>query len=287
MNRKAGRKRIAGIGLLCILLPAAALPSSGLNLSFKLSGGYSVLALDDVNRCLQAWVEYHKKEVASYPDWTFSGGKAEKLRGGFDFEVEALLNLSRRWAVGIGSGYSFSEVSESRSIINTVERRGLAFAYGRPTKVSGIPLVISGYYFLPLGPKVQIYVRAGAGWLWAKYINREGVRRSTRRDYTYTSFNSASGRSGLTQGGLGVKYIQDKNLGFFCEASLRKAKVNSLRVENGILYYFEEYSSSYDYWWAKIEGMETAPAGENIRSVRKAVVDFSGFFLKLGFFIRF
>jgi hypothetical protein len=33
--------------------------------------------------------------------------------------------------------------------------------------------------------------------------------------------------------------------------------------------------------------MEAAPAGENFRSVRKAVVDFSGFVLKLGFFIKF
>jgi hypothetical protein len=287
VNGKVGRKRIAGLGLLCVLLPAAALPSYGLDLSFKLSGSYNFLVLNDVNRCLQAWVEFHKKDVASVPDWTFSDGKAEKVRGGFDLEGEVLLNLTPRWAVGIGSGYSFSEVTESRSIINTVEKRAVSFAYVRPTKVAATPLIVSGYHFLPLGRKVQIYVRAGMGWLWAKYVSREGVRRATKRDYTYTSFNSASGRGALVQGGLGVKYVQDPSLGFFCEASLRQAKVNSLKGENGALYFFEEYYSSLDFWWAKIETMEMAPAGENFRSARKAVVDFSGFVLKLGFFIKF
>jgi len=287
VNKMVGRKRIAGLGLVCLLLPAAALPSPRLDLSFKLSGGYSSLALNDVNRCLRAWVEFHKKDVAANPDWTFSGGKAEKLRGGFDFEGEVLLNLTRRWAVGIGSGFTFSEVSESRSIITTVERRAISFAYVRPTKVSAIPVVVSGYFFLPLGPKVRIYVRAGTGWLWAKYVNREGVRRSTRRDYTYTSFNSVSGRGSLFQEGLGIKYAHDQTLGLFFEASLRQAKVNSLKGDNGTLFFYEEYYSLLDFWWPKTEAMEAAPAGENFRSVRKAVVDFSGFVLKLGFFIKF
>lgn len=287
MNRKAGRKRLAGLGLLCVFLQAAALPSSGLDLSFKLSGSYSFLVLNDVNRSLRNWVEYHKKEVASIPGWTFSGGKAEKVRGGFDLEGEVLLSLTPRWAVGIGSGYSYSEVTESRSTIITVEKNAEPFAYVRPTKVAATPLVVSGYHFLPLGPKVQIYVRAGMGWLWAKYVNREGVRRASKKDYTYTSFNSASGRGALIQGGLGVKYVQDQSLGFFCEASLRQAKVNSLKGQNGTLYFFEEYYSSLDFWWAEIETMEMAPAGETFRSARKAVVDFSGFVLKLGFFIKF
>jgi hypothetical protein len=287
MNRKVGRKRIAGLGLLCVFLPAAALPASGLDLSFKLSGSYSFPVLNDVNRCLQAWVEFHKKDVAAVPGWTFSGGKAEKVRGGFDLEGEVLLNLTPRWAVGIGSGYSYAEVTESRSTIVTVEKRAVSFAYVRPTKVAATPLIISGYHFLPLGPKFQIYVRAGMGWLWAKYVNREGVKRATRRDFNYTSFQSASGRGALVQGGLGVKYIQDKSLGFFCEASLRQAKVNSLKGQNGELYFFEEYYSPLDFWWAKIETMEMAPAGENFRSARKAVVDLSGFILKLRFFIKF
>jgi hypothetical protein len=282
-----GRKRIAGLGLVCLLLPAAALPSPGLDLSFKLSGGYSSFALNDVNRCLQAWVEFHKKDVASNPNWTISGGKAEKLRGGFDFEGEVLLNLTRRWAIGIGSGFTFSEVSESRSIINTVERRALAFIYVRPTKVSAIPVVVSGYFFLPLGPKAQIYVRAGAGWLWAKYVNREGVRKASEQNYNYTSFQSASGRGALIQGSLGVKFIREQSLGFFCEASLKQAKVRSFGEGNGSLFFFEQYDSSLGFWQAKIQTRETAPDGEDFRSVRKAVVDFGGFALKLGFFIKF
>jgi len=287
MNRKVGRKRIAGLGLLCVFLQAAVLPSSGLDLSFKLSGGYSFLVLNDVNRSLRDWVEFHKKEVASVPGWTFSGGKAEKVRGGFDLEGEVLLSLTPRWAVGIGSGYSYGEVTESRSAITTVENFAVSRVYVRPTKVAATPLVVSGYHFWPLGPKFQIYVRAGMGWLWAKYVSREAGRKASEQSYTYTSFESSSGRGALIQGGLGVKYSQDQNLGFFCEASLRRAKANTFRGANSTLYFFEEYNSFLDFWQAKIQTWEMAPAGETFRSVRKAVMDFGGCALKLGFFIKF
>ena len=286
MNGKVGRKRIASLGLLCVLLPAAALPSSGLDLNFKLSGSYSFLVLNDVNRSLQGWVELHKKEATSVPGWTFGGGKAGKVRGGFDLEGEVLLNWAPRWAVGIGSGYSYSEVTESRSAIS-VEEGAVSMVYARPTKVAATPLVVSGYHFWPLGPKVQIYVRAGMGWLWAKYVDREGSKKASALNYAYTSYQSASGQGALIQGGLGVKYVQDQSLGFFCEVSLRQAKVNSFVRETGTLYFFEEYNSSLDFWQAKIQAREKAPAGEDFRSVRKAVVDFGGFVLKLGFFIKF
>jgi len=287
MNWKAGRKRMAGFGLLCVFLQAAALPSSGLSLSFKLSGGYSFLVFNEINRSQQGWVGFHKKETALIPDWKFSGGNGGEVRGGFDFEGEVLLNLTPRWAVGIGSGYSYSEVTESRSIITTVQNYTIPWIYVRPTKVAATPLIISGYFFLPLGPKFQIYIRTGMGWLRAKYVNREAGKRESDRGYTYTSFQSASGRGALIQGGLGVKYSQDQNLGFFCEASLRRAKANTFRGANGTLYFFEEYNSFLDFWQAKIQTWEMAPAGETFRSVRKAVMDFGGFVLKLGFFIKF
>jgi len=76
VNEKVGRKWIAGLGLIFVLLTAAALPSSGLDLNFKLSGSYSFLVLNDVNRSLQGWTEFYKRKAASIPSWTFGGGKA-------------------------------------------------------------------------------------------------------------------------------------------------------------------------------------------------------------------
>lgn len=286
MNEKVGRKQIAGLGLLFVLLTAEALPGFGLDLSIKISGSYDFLALNDINRSLQGWTEFYKKKAASIPGWTFGGGKVGKLKGGFGLEGEVLLNLTPRWAVGVGSGFSYSEVTESRSAI-TVEEKAVSMVYTQPTKVAAKPLVVSGYHFWPLGLKLRIYVRAGMGWIWAKYVDREGAKKASSRNFTYTSVQSASGRGALIQGGLGVKYLLDQSLGFFCEASLRRAKVSSFKGETGTLYFFEEYNSSLDFWQAKIETMEMAPAEENFRSARKAVVDFGGCALKLGFFIKF
>jgi len=286
VNEKIGRKRIAGLGLLFVLLTAGALPGLGLDLSIKISGSYDFLTLSDINRSLQDWTEFYKRKVASIPGWTLGGGNVGKLRGGFGLEGEVLLNVAPRWAVGVGSGISYSEVTESRSAI-TVEEKTVSMVYAQPTKVMAKPLVVSGYHFLSLGPKLQIYFRAGMGWIWAKYVAREGAKKASSRNFTYTSVQSASGRGALIQGSLGIKYLLDQSLGFFCEASLRRAKVSSFKGETGTLYFLEEYNSSLDFWQAKIKMRENEPGGEDVRSVRKAVVDFGGCALKLGLFIKF
>ena len=286
MNGKIGRKRIVGLGLLCVLLTAEALPGFGLDLSIKISGSYDFLTLNDINRSMQGWREFYKRKAASIPGWTFGDGKMGKLRGGFGLEGEVLLHLTPRWAVGVGSGFSYSEVTESRSAI-TVKEKAVSMVYTQPTKVVAKPLFVSGYHFWPLGLKLQIYFRAGIGWIWAKYVDREGAKKASSLNFTYKSVQSASGRGALIQGSLGVKYLLDQSLGFFCEASLRRAKVSSFKGETGTLYFFEEYNSSLNFWQAKVKMKENEPGGENVRSVRKTVVDFGGCALKLGFFIKF
>jgi hypothetical protein len=148
-------------------------------------------------------------------------------------------------------------------------------------------LVLSGYRFWPLGRKFSLYVRAGMGWLWARYADREAVRKASDAGFSYTNARSASGRGALALAGAGIKYAHDGSLGFFLEAAWRRAKVNAFGNGTETLYFFEEYDRELDFWQAKMSLLGGPPAGETFRSVQKAVVDFGGLALRFGFFVKF
>jgi len=283
---KTSPSRSAFLALAVLFLFAAALPSFGLTFHFKLSGSYSLLSLNDVNRSLGGWEDLMKRRAAATPGWTFGGGKAGRVRGGFDLEGELLLDLAPRWAVGIGSGYSYGESSESATALDILQS-SVPYVYARPTKVTATPLVLSGYRFWPLGPKFSLYVRAGMGWLWSKYSDREAVRLGSVTGFSYTNVRSASGRGALALAGAGIKYAHDGSLGFFLEADWRRAKVNAFGNGTKTLYFYEEYDPELEFWQAKMSLLDGPPAGETFRSVQKAVVDYGGLVLKLGFFVKF
>ena len=278
--------RPAVLAVTVFLLLAAALPSFGLTIHFKLSGSYSLLSLNDVNRSLSGWRDFMKRREAAIPGWIYEGGGTGRVRAGFEFEGELLLDFAKRWAIGIGSGYSYAEASQSATAVDILDF-SVPYVYARPTKVTAVPLVLSGYRFFPLGRRFSLYVGAGAGWVRARYSDRETVIKASSARTTYSNAQSASGRGTLVQGIAGVKYAYDGSLGFFLEAVWRRAKVNTLGNGTGTLYFFEQYRQNLDFWQVKMSLLDAPPAGETSRSVRKAVVDLGGLVLKLGFFIKF
>lgn len=269
-----------------LLLLAVALPSFGLTIQFKLSGSYGLFALDDINRSLAGWEDFTKKRAAATKGWSYEGGNAGRIRGGFDIEGEFLLSLTPRWAVGVGSGFAYGEAAESATSID-VMRSSVPYIYARPTSVTAVPLVLTGYRLWPLGRKLHVYAGAGAGWVRAKYSGREAVKKQSSAGFVYSNEVSASGHGTLVQGVAGIKYAHDGNLGIFLEAAWRRARIDALGNEAGALYFYEEYLQTLDLWQSKMSVLDEPPAGETFRSVRKAVVDYSGIVLKLGFLVKF
>jgi hypothetical protein len=286
VSGKTSPKGPAVLALAVMFLLASVLPSFGLTFHIKLSGGFSFLSADDVNRSLSGWADYMKGLAAATPGWSFAGGKVARIRGAFDLEGEFLLGFARRWAVGIGSGFSFVEASESATTVDIV-RSTIPYAYARPAKVSAVPLIVSGYRFFPVGRRVLVYAGAGAGWVQARYSDREAVKKVSSANFSYSSAQSASGRGSLVQGVAGAKFAYDESLGFFLEAVWRRAKVHELRDGTGTLYSYETLVTGPNLWQAKMSLLDAPPTGEAFRSVRKAVLDCGGLVLKLGFFIKF
>ena len=265
--------------------------ASGIEIKLKLSGGFSFLGLKDINRTLLDWEEWTKKDTAAQIGWTYIGGQVSKLRSGFDLEGELILAVSPKIALGIGAGSFFGELVEEKTAL-TIERFADTYLDVKPTKITATPLVFLGYVRFPLKKKWTFFAKGGAGFVWGKFIDREGSRLSSKENFNYSSFQRTSGQGPIYVGGAGLEFEYEPQVHFFIEAAVRLLKISNFEGENdlgetGTLYFFEELEEDYSFWQAKNKIMATEPSGQNYRSVQKAALDLSGLSLRIGLIITF
>lgn len=277
--------------LILMLLFSFGIPARGLDLDFKLSGGYAWINAGDVNRGLESWAEWRKREAEEDKNWLFLEQNVKSLHSGIHMEGEFLISFSPRFGISLGGGYIYGDLKEKQIEVE-IQRVAGPFSQVYPVTLSAYPVVLSAYYFFPLGNDFQLYIRGGAGIAWAKYVGREAKKFESAGKYNYFRLDRASAQSPVFQGGVGIVFKTEIGVRFFCEVLGRSARIDGFSGENqaeetGMLYYFEEYIPDLDLWLTKNEIRAEKPAGENFRSVSEAVVDFSGISVKIGFIIRF
>lgn len=274
-----------------LLLSIGITQGFGVEFSIKIAGGVSFIQPEEINTVLQSWEESWITRADQTKNWNYLGGKVSSLKLGYDFEIEFIFSFTPRLAIGLSSGYILSEVSEEATTL-TVERTLGAFYQVKPTKISAIPLILSGYYIQPINSSLSLIFRAGGGPLWAKYIERDGNKKIDAENYSYPQSISASAQGQIYLVGLGVVFETESGIRFFIEGSWRKAKITGFSGENkqeetGALTYVEEYDSSLDLWQAKYQILSEQPSGENFREVKQGTVDFGGISVKIGIMIKF
>ena len=265
--------------------------SFGIDISLKLSGGLSYIKLDDINRSLKGWEELWKKTTLSREDWEFAGGGAGKLNIGYNFEGEIIFSLSPHLAASFGIGLIYSELVEEKIEV-FINANSNQTSRTKPTKVNAQPLTLSGYFFYPVGKKLDVFIKGGAGLIWAKYIERQGWKPLSAETYNYGWQQEASAQGPVFLGGLGIIYRIDDSLGLFIEGGARWAKISGFQGETsegeeGNLYFLEELEPDIGFWQTSFMISAEEPSGDNFRSIKKAVVDFSGFSARIGLLIRF
>ena len=284
------RKSLAVFGLCFswLFIPAGL---QGLDILLKLSSGLWRMYLAEVNSALTGWKEGLERESAANPNARFTSGEVGRLRLGMDFEAEIILSLSRWFRLGLSAGYSHGSLDEEANRL-TIEQSGIPYEWTRPTKVNAHPLLVSGYFNLPLGKKFNAYLRAGAGAIQARLITREGQKKATDSRFNYSVSDNAKASRLVSVAGLGFGYAFDPSLGFFIETSARFARLEGLTGEDrlgqkGTLYSYEEGLPASGSWRTTMRVLPEEPTGVNIRNVHKAVVDFSGYSIKIGLLLKF
>lgn len=274
-----------------LVLSIGAAQGMSMEFSLKVAGGVSFVNPQEVNFVLQGWEEYWITRAESTKTWEYLGGQVSTLKLGWDFEVELILNFTPRLAIGLSSGYIFSEVSEGATTL-TIEKVLGTFEHVKPTKINAIPLIFSGYYIQPINSSLSLFLRAGGGLLWAKYFEKDGTKKIENENYSYPQWISSSAQGQIYLLGLGIVFETESGIRFFMEGTWKKATITGFSGENkleqtGALTYVEEYQSSYEIWQAKYKIYAEPPSGDNYRNVKQGTIDFSGFSLKIGLIIKF
>lgn len=277
------------IPLWALFFLAGGLEATQLNL--KLSGGMSFINPEHLNRTLQTWEEWQRREAADKANFTFLEGDVGRFKSATEFQAELQLEISARLAVGIGTGYIYSDLPEEETLV-TIEKLTGTFSYVYPTKISALPLMLTATYYIPLNETLRLYFKGAAGTAWAKYVDREGNKNITAENFGYPRLNKGSASGAIFAGGIGLTFQVEEGVQIFAETSWRRAKISGFEGENkdeesGTLYFYEELDEELEYWQAKNTILPASPEGENLRAGEETVVDFSGFTARVGISIKF
>jgi opacity protein-like surface antigen len=201
-----------------------------------------------------------------------------------------LLSFSRWLGLSISAGYTIASLEEKQTLLS-ISQGGILRDYARPTKISALPVLVSAYVFVPLGQKFSGYLRGGLGILQATYVVRESNKLAEADRFVYPLYDSGKARRLGYVGGLGLTYKFDRSLGFFVEVAIRSARVSGFEGEDkqgvkGRFYAYEEYRSDIDFWQPQTRIFPEAPGGGDVRNVREATVDFSGYSARIGLFLK-
>lgn len=265
--------------------------SPGSDLYLRISSGIGWLKAGELNRGLTSWRQGWKLQAEADPGLNLEGEAVHSLHLGVDFEAELLLSFSRWLALGASAGYAYASLDEENTLLSVLQE-GTLYDQARPTKVSAYPVFLSVYLSLPLSGKMSAYLRGGVGTVFARYVVREANKKAEAPQFVYTAYDNAAASRWGYLGSLGLSYIFDHSLGFFIEASARQAKISGFEAEDEIgvrsrLYTYEEYRPDIDFWQLRTGLYPEEPGGTNVRNVREATVDFSGYSAKIGIFLKF
>jgi hypothetical protein len=276
------------VSFLLFLLAGTA--GAQLRFGFRFTGGLGYVSGDDLNAGAKGWSDYYSiVELGSYTP----SGKFEPIHLGFDFGGDFILQFTPQLGIGIGSGYltAFKTFSVKYTHPGSAD-----VLYKSETTMGAIPIKLSLYYFLPVGPNIKIYFQAGGSYYMAslKYHNRaKYLMYFEDRD-----MDTKGGGVGF-HGGLGLEIDFSPMVGFFIDLTGRYASISNFKgdytgsstygtstTNNAYLYYFKWSVPGHGIF--PVLGMSlTAPSDPLISDVRKANIDFSGFSALLGFIFRF
>jgi opacity protein-like surface antigen len=269
--------------------------------SIKLTGGLGYIGFGDINTHLESYDNYLSERT------NYEGGKTKTLHYGSDLEGELRLDISSKFAISIGIGYISGK---NKSIF---EYHG---PYPFPTwfeanhnyffkpKIKTIPLKLGIYYTIPLISRIHLFLNGGLGYYFSKaslYKHHLGSNVGWAVIYTKEEKYDVSANSLGFHGGIGFEYNITNNLALVLEAQGRYVKKKNLKgsrlysltfgmypdgEEEGTLYIGERNLRYYGENTPDLVISQSKPTGDEFQNMREAVLDLSGFSLRLGIRIK-
>lgn len=152
-------------------------------LSFKIYGGRSWFDGGDLNKNIRGWNNYFNDRNENPYSFNYD---VKELRDLWEGGAEVVYSLSSRFRVALGlefltgatEGEMLSSLNQEQDYYYSAEDFGTIFleeqSFQQPKyKVQSIPLTLTLYYFLPLGPRASIFLGCGGGYYSGKITYKE------------------------------------------------------------------------------------------------------------------
>lgn len=220
--------------------------------------------------------------------------KIRKANLGPEFEAELLIRILKNVDVGIGLGY-LTRNRDSRSELNHSNGDYIRFRWQPSYKV--IPLLLSGYYRIPLTAGLQFSIRGGAGYYFINGDLNLRIDNTTVSDGDFWETTEVTtSRKGLGfHGGIALNQRLSRVITLFFELGGRYVQhsdwdVKSIETnsygeterESGTFWFYDEYDPVTHKTYDSMTVSEEKPHPYNGSNVRKAEIGLSGFSVKVG-----
>ncbi|MGB2765122.1 MAG: hypothetical protein WBC20_11995, partial [Candidatus Aminicenantaceae bacterium] len=177
-------------------------------------------------------------------------------------------------------------------------------------KIETIPIKLGIYYTIPLGSRINIFLKSGLDYYFSKcFIYKYNLIRSLDWTVLIPEFYEISNKydmrgNGLGfNGGLGFEYKISNVLALVLEIQRRYAKIKNLKgkwiysntftleqgEDEGILYIGRkdmEDEGFSDIFYPDLVVSPSKPSGAKILNAKEATLDLSGFSLRVGIRIK-
>jgi len=263
--------------------------------SLKFSGGYGNMSGGDLDTVISGLNSLLTDQAAILGLTVTSqlGG----LNWGPEFEGEFVFSLNDRFGLGLGIGY----IRRSDDSLGQIELLPVVKGtFSLAPEFTAIPILLSGYYTLPIAKKLNAFFKAGIGYYFSKlkYVNREETEVLGIVLWNQDQGEAKDNGFGF-HGGIGLEYGISQSIAFFVEGMGRYANFEDWDVDNissnpwgssemsGKFWYVEEWNPVTNKYYPSIELSQQRPSDTGLRNVRKMAIGISGIVFKLGIRVRF
>jgi len=286
---------ILSVFFVCFFIMPAYGQDSLKRFSLKFSGGYGNTSGGDLDNVISG-LNSMLSDMAAILDLTVTS-QLEDMNWGPEFEGEFIFSLNEKFGLGLGVGYiRRSEESLGQMELLPLARGSLSWA----PEFTAIPILLSGYYTLPIAKKLNAFFKVGIGYYFSKlkYVNREETEVLGIVLWNQDQGEAKDSGFGF-HGGIGLEYGISQSIAFFVEGMGRYANFEDWDVDNissnpwgssemsGKFWYVEELNPMTNKYYTSIELSPQIPSDTGLRNVRKMAIGISGIVFKLGIRVRF
>jgi opacity protein-like surface antigen len=277
-------------------------------LSFIISGGLRYMRVGDINTHLESFDGY-LSEMTDY-----EGGMITKLDN-YNSELEKTPEFELRLDIGpkfaISAGIELiTEKNESNfEFTDQVPLDPINFhTITTEPNISAVLLKLGTYYTIPLVSRFNLFLNGGVNYYFSKVSLYKFHRFHEEIDlnpYGKEENYDVNSKNFGFYGGMGFEFKMTDHVALVMEFRGRYARIKNLKgtrvvrngksflipeekSEEGILYIGERYMTDgwIDAYRPDLIISPSKPSGAEFRNIREAVLDFSGYSLRLGVRIK-